>query len=795
VLSFVGIGLRSELSYLYLGWRDGIHRKDLVSTSLARQGSEVAFEEASVTSKRTPGARIIEALILLKSIAAPMALFGLIAVAQQQALVQLPKAAGAQYVSSQKSPAKKPNLAAPNSVSLLFTPAVLYDSGGTDILQINGSIFQGIGVADLNGDGKADVVVSNLAGPTSSGNGMLGLLLGNGDGTFKPVRTFGSGGYGATAVAIADVNGDGIPDVLVANTCASSSDCTNGTVSVLLGKGNGAFQSPVTYRSGGQVAVSIAVADVNGDGKLDLLVANQSGEDNGDGLVAVLFGRGDGTFQAPVTYDAGDSVTSSLAVADFNGDGKADLVVANSGHATVTVLLGNGDGTFQGAVVYGAGGDIPAAVAVADLNGDGKRDIVVANWYSGTLAVLLGNGNGTFQAAVPYSSGGSSPGSLAIVDINGDGKLDLVASNCGSSQNGYGCGETNGVVSVLLGNGDGTFQPAVAFSSGAFNDISVAVADMNGDGKPDLLVGNQGGGKNNDSSVGVLLNNTEAFSTTTLASGLNPSLAGQAVTFTANVSSIVGIPPNGETLTFLHGSAVLGTAPLSRGLASLTISSLPAGADSVTASYAGDGNFSASTSPAVRQVVNPTRKSATATTLVSSLNPSIYGEGITLTARVTTFGSVTPTGKVNFAWGYKVGTATLNKDGQASLTLSNLDADSFPLMAVYAGDSMNIGSTSGIVNQAVTETTSAATLQSSPNPSAKGQAVTFTVNISSPTVTPSGPVTFTAGKRILGTAQLKGGAASFTTSALPVDATSVTVTYYGDSNIAESSASVIQAVR
>ncbi|MGA8271800.1 MAG: FG-GAP-like repeat-containing protein, partial [Candidatus Sulfotelmatobacter sp.] len=617
---------------------------------------------------------------------------------------------------------------------------------------------------------------------------------GNGDGTFKPVRAFGSGGYGATSVAIADVNGDGIPDLLVANTCVSGSDCTSGEVSVLLGKGNGTFRTPVTYRSGGQVAVSVAVADVSGDGKLDLLVANQGGESNGDGLVAVLFGNGDGTFQAPVTYDAGDSVTSSLAVADFNCDGKPDLVVANEGHATVNVLLGNGDGTFQAAVVYGAGGDIPAALAVADLNGDGKRDIVVANWYSGTLAVLLGNGNGTFQPAVPYSSGGSSPGSLAITDINGDGKLDLVAANCGSSQNGYGCGETNGVVSILLGNGDGTFQPAVSFSSGAFNDISVAVGDMNGDGKPDLLVGNQGGGKNSDGSLGVLFNNTEAFTTTTLASGVNPSLTGQAVTFVATVSSIFGIPPNGETLTFNNGSAVLGTAPLSGGVASLTISSLPAGADSITASYAGDTSFSASTSPGVRQIVNPTKKSATATTLVSSLNPSIYGEDVMLTATVTTFGSVTPTGRVNFTWGYNVGTATLNKDGQASLAISKLDADSFPLIAVYAGDSMNIGSTSSAVNQLVTETTSAATIQSSLNPSAKGQAVTFKVNISSPTVTPSGPVTFTEGKTLLGTAQLKGGTASFATSALPAGATSVTVMYYGDSNIAESSASVTQTV-
>ncbi|MGA8274114.1 MAG: VCBS repeat-containing protein, partial [Candidatus Sulfotelmatobacter sp.] len=128
-----------------------------------------------MTGKRTPRPRILKALILL--LAAPIALVGSVALGQQQALVQLPKA-GAQLVSATKSSGEKQQFAVPNSVSLLFSAPVLYDSGGTDVLQINGSIFQGIAVADLNGDGKADVVVANLAGPTSSGNGMLGLLLG-----------------------------------------------------------------------------------------------------------------------------------------------------------------------------------------------------------------------------------------------------------------------------------------------------------------------------------------------------------------------------------------------------------------------------------------------------------------------------------------------------------------------------------------------------------------------------------------------------------------------------------------
>lgn len=739
-----------------------------------------------MTGRRTLNICVLRALVLL--IAVTTVLISLAAPAQQ--------ANAGQRVSVAKSPGQEPDPAEPDSGNILFLPAVVYDSGGTDVLQTNGGIFQGLAVADLNSDGKPDLVVSNLAGPNQSGDGVLGVLLGNGDGTFKPALTFGSGGYGASSVVVADINGDGMPDVLVANTCVSSNDCTNGTVSVFLGKGNGTFRPPVTYSSGGQSAVSVAVADVNGDGKLDLLVANQSGENNGDGSVGVLLGNGNGTFRPPVTYDAGDSVTSSLAVADLKGNGKQDLVVTNSGHATVNVLLGNGDGTFQAAVVYSTGGEIPVSVAVADVNGDGKPDLIVANWYSGTLGVLLGNGDGTFQAAATYSSGGSSPDSVVAKDVNGDGKLDLVAANCGSSQNGYGCGEPDGVVSVLLGYGDGTFQPAVAFSSGAFNDISVAVADVNGDGKLDILVGNQGGGNNGDGSVGVLLNNTEFTPTTiVLVSSLNPSLVGQAVTFTASMSSIAGTPPNGESITFHNGSAVLGTGPLSGGIASLMTSSLAAGIDSITAIYGGDGNFGVSTSPELRQVVNTTNKSATAVTLISSLNPSIYGQTITWSATVTTSGSIAPTGTVNFTWGYNIGTATLNGSGVATLTRSNLNADLYPLAAVYSGDVNNERNTSAILSQVIQETTSSATLISSPNPSTRGEAVTFTATITSPTVRPTGPVTFTAGKTVLGTAQLSNGRAKFTTSTLPVGSTTVRATYYGDSNIAESSALVIQKVQ
>ena len=285
-----------------------------------------------------------------------------------------------------------------------------------------------------------------------------------------------------------------------------------------------------------------------------------------------------------------------------------------------------------------------------------------------------------------------------------------------------------------------------------------------------------------------------------MVSSLNPTLVGEAVTFTATLSSSAGPPPNGETITFKNGSAVLGTGSLSGGIASLATTSLPAGIFTITASYPGDSTFAASSSAGLRQVVNSTTKSATSTTLASSLNPSIYGQKVTFTARVTTSGPVPPSGIVVFMWKYftttyTIGTATLNTACVATLTKSNLNADPYPMTAVYRGDSNNLSSTSPVVSQTVLQTTSAAALTSSTNPSTVGVAVTFTAKITSPTVIPSGPVTFKAGTTVLGTAQLSSGKAIFTTSSLPAGSILVKATYNGNSNIKGSSASLTQTVQ
>jgi len=311
-----------------------------------------------------------------------------------------------------------------------------------------------VAVGDFNGDGKLDLAVAN------EGSNNVRIFLGNGDGTFQAAVDYGAGSN-PDSVVVGDFRGAGKLDLVVANDGSNN-------VSILLGNGDGTFQAAVNYGVGSAPA-SVAVGDFNGDGKLDLAVANELGNN-----VSILLGNGDGTFQAAVSYGAGMTLFA-VAAGDFNGDGKLDLAVADAVSDYVSVLLGNGDGTFKTAAQYVAGLE-PFSVAVADFNGDGKLDLAVSNYEGASVSILLGNGNGTFKAAVNYGTG-TTPGSVAVGDFNGDGKLDLVVGGADS--------DNVNVVSVLLGNGDGTFQAAVNYGAGA-GQTSVAVGDFNGDGRLDL---------------------------------------------------------------------------------------------------------------------------------------------------------------------------------------------------------------------------------------------------------------------------------------------------------------------
>jgi len=242
------------------------------------------------------------------------------------------------------------------------------------------------------------------------------------------------------SVAIGDLNGDGKPDMAVANYSSRA-------VSVLLGRGDGRFAAKVDFLTG-SFPRSVAIGDVSGDGKQDLAVAN-----NDAGTVSVLLGQGDGSFGAKVDYGTG-SQPYSVAMGDVSGDGKLDLGVANSGSSTVSVLLGHGDGRFGVKADFRVG-SAPLSVAIVDVSGDGKPDLVTVNGGSSSASVLLGKGDGSFGASVGYATG-NTPQSVAIGDVSGDGKPDLAVANSGSN-----------TVSVLLGNGDGSFGARMGDGTGS----------------------------------------------------------------------------------------------------------------------------------------------------------------------------------------------------------------------------------------------------------------------------------------------------------------------------------------
>ncbi len=259
-----------------------------------------------------------------------------------------------------------------------FTPMPAISVGGVYV----------VATGDFNGDGKADLVTVNF------GPGTLTILLGNGNGTFTEGATIttpisGPGGLavGPVSVAVGDFNGDGIPDLAVGN-CPRFDQGATGSVTILLGNGDGTFTAEAENPDAGGQPLFITTGDLNGDGIPDLVVSDMNGGYPELGNLTVLFGNGDGTFTPTAVSPQTGSIPYSVAVADFNGDGKADLVTANAGSNTVTVLLGNGDGTFAAPLSPAAGTD-PIFAAVGDFNGDGLPDLAAANNSTMSVTVLL----------------------------------------------------------------------------------------------------------------------------------------------------------------------------------------------------------------------------------------------------------------------------------------------------------------------------------------------------------------------------------------------------------------------
>ena len=433
-----------------------------------------------------------------------------------------------------------------------------------------------VAVTDLNGDGKADVVTTT------------GAALGNGDGTFQAlVATSGA------AVATGDFNGDGKIDLAE-------------TGGVQLGNGDGTFQTAIAYPSNaGAVG---AVADFNGDGKADLATA-----------IGILTGNGDGTFQAQTSYPAGQfsvapytvtlTTQGPVVAGDFNGDGKADVFVVyqwnvtqtapggstNCTGYTATVLLGNGDGTFQSpslhttgtaasplaGVPLGTAGCLPnsmpvapptLAFAVADLNGDGRDDIVVH--IPGAVLTYLGNADGTLSHGNTDVGSATGPGGstgfftamgVAVADFNGDGKPDIAVSN-----------PDNSAVQVFLGNGDGSLQAGVLWPvANAGAAVAVVAGDFNGDNRADIL-----SGLNQTNALALLLGSAAAVPLQVTTTSLPFATVGTA--YSTTLAAGGGTPPY-KNWAIIGGSLASGlTLNAATGVISGTPTGLAAGGINVT---------------------------------------------------------------------------------------------------------------------------------------------------------------------------------------------------------------------
>jgi uncharacterized protein (TIGR03437 family) len=487
---------------------------------------------------------------------------------------------------------------APNFVDAATTVTFIVTNPSGTFAAASGSPFpagaapQSVAVGDFNGDGNPDLVTANAGGSVT-------VLLGDGTGAFLAAANspFPVGANPAS-VAVADFNGDGNLDIVTANS-------GDNTVTVLLGDGTGNFtaaaNSPFAV---GTNPNSVAVADFNGDGHPDIVTANTGGND-----VTVLLGNASGGFTpAPGSPFAVGLFPQSVAVGDFNGDGKPDLVTANAGNDTVRVLLGNGLGGFTGGGAFPAG-SFPHSVAVMDLNGDGKPDIVAANSGSHSVTVLLGTGSsGGFTAAAgsPFAVG-ANPQSVAALDVNGDGKPDLVTANAGDN-----------TVTVLLGNlsnasGGFTAAGGSPFAAGS-TPVSLATADFNGDGRPDIAMANIAGG-----TLTVLLG-TQAISnsvlTTTAASTITWGTAAPLkLVVTGGFSTPAG------TATFLDGGVLIGIALQTASPFLLTATGLAAGVHMLTGAYAGDPATAPSSSNTIVLTVMP----ANQTIAFGALSSKIFG--------------------------------------------------------------------------------------------------------------------------------------------------------------------------
>jgi hypothetical protein len=508
-------------------------------------------------------------------------------------------------------------------------------------------------VGDFNGDSKLDLAIPNVLHKNVS------VLLNNGNGTFAAAVNYPVD-FNPECIVIADFNVDGKLDLAIGNFFGGP--LSTGTVSILLGNGNGTFQTAVNYAAG--TPEDLAIADLNADGKLDLAVASYSAN-----KATVLLGNGNGTFQTAVPYNTGPG-PAGVAIADFNGDSKPDLATANLGSSIISVnsmsiLIGNGNGTFQDPVNHDL--DTRATdITARDLDGDTKQDLIVVGVDADAILVLMGNGNGTFQGPVSYATLGNEPQKLDLADFNGDSKMDVVTVNANIPSS----------YSVFRGVGNGTFL-AAANTPSRNQSWAPIVGDFDADGKPDLAITN-----NNFDLVDVFLNSPSVHAVNIIAT--------QGVAVTAQVALFIDYDTSKTAGSFTAsinwGDGTSATAG--------TVTANPSGGFNVngTHTFNAPGTFNVNVEIVDnnnnfgRATGTATVTAVTTTTVSSSVNPSDFGQSVTFTATVTASAD-TPSGTVQFKDnGSNLGTAvSLNGSGVATFSTSSLTVGTHTITADYSG--------------------------------------------------------------------------------------------------------------
>jgi hypothetical protein len=678
------------------------------------------------------------------------------------------------------------------------------DSGDVTILLSNGDgtvniptvgyaaggyIYTPAIVADFNGDGYADIVVPD-------DEFSFVYLRGYGDGKFRSaldyyagVPTLGAYAY-SYGMASGDFNGDGHPDFVIGDTCYSCSSPMG--VTVFLSNPDGSLLPGINLGGAFNYSAFVAVADFDGDGKSDIVATDYS-----TGMAQIFTGDGTGNFTAgtPFLTDLASNEPYGVFTADFNKDGHPDLAVLNYNGGDVAILLNDGSGNFPTPVPITLNYSAWQGAAIADLNGDGNIDLVIPGYDQTSIAVLLGNGDGTFQAEQDSTLPASYPDALAVADFNGDGKLDVaVTLEAGGGQD----------LAYAIGNGDGTFG-SFSVSASSMQDYNlespypqfIQSTDVDGDGKADLVYVNSEYG-----TVGVLFGKGDgtffdpveypvgAYNWSLVASDVNGDGAAEVVSSSDDFAGLtVLLNANGANAlgAYTIRSSANGATVAAGSNATFTLTITPKNHYNGTITFTCPAGLpsAATCSFSPSQVTLDGLTPVTVTLTIKTTAPST--SKLRTRASLDSQGTPRPRSSAMLL-------ASLNGIGVFGMILagslkkrarqSMLAVLALGLMFFLVG----CGGSSNIRNTTSTVTSSAPT-------AAAGQQVTFTGTVTSPLGNPTGSVTFLDGTATLGTGTLSGGAATFQTSTLAVGVHSITISFAGDSKFnASTSAALNQTV-